>query len=412
MKSKTFSVFLFFSFCIVLGMEGQKPNKQQVMKNIRLVADNVVKNTTYMFYDNEEGIFVHDIEKHGYIRGKVFPQSPYNDWKYWNGVLHLGFNALGAETKEPKYIHYARKNFEFLFKDFDYFKSIYKGDAQWTFHMAQAVDVTELDDCGAMGASLIELYNIDPRPEYKRYIDEATELMRTKQYRLEDGIYCRKKPHTYTVWADDLFMCGPFLVRMGNMTGDNKFYDEAIRQVILFNKYLFDERTGLMWHCYYSDLKKVAGTYWGRCNGWIMYATVDILQHLPEEYPGRDTLIRLLERQILNVAQYQHQSGLWHQVLHKPDSYLETSCTAMFTYSIALAVRKAWIDSRYLSIAQAGWCGIATQIQRDGGVTNICTGTPVGNDLKFYYDRPAPYNDIHALGAIILAGLEVFKSLS
>lgn len=213
----------------------------------------------------------------------------------------------------------------------------------------------------------------------------------------------------YTVWADDLFMCAPFLVRMGDMTGDGKYYDEAVRQVILFNKYLFDEHTGLMWHCYYSDLGTVGGTYWGRCNGWMMYAMADVLEHLPEDHPGRDEVIELFRRQVHHIAQYQNQSGLWHQILHKPDSYLETSCTAMFTYSIALGIRKGWLDERYKSIAVAGWNGISTQIQKDGGVTNICTGTAVGNDIKFYYDRPAPYNDIHALGAIILAGIEMYR---
>jgi rhamnogalacturonyl hydrolase YesR len=36
-------------------------------------------------------------------------------------------------------------------------------------------------------------------------------------------------------------------------------------------------------------------------------------------------------------------------------------------------------------------------------------GTGIGDDIKFYYDRPAPYNDIHGLGAILLAGLEIYR---
>jgi len=39
---------------------------------------------------------------------------------------------------------------------------------------------------------------------------------------------------------------------------------------------------------------------------------------------------------------------------------------------------------------------------------NICSETSYGgDDLKYYYDRPALYNDIHGLGAIFLAGLDV-----
>lgn len=32
------------------------------------------------------------------------------------------------------------------------------------------------------------------------------------------------------------------------------------------------------------------------------------------------------------------------------------------------------------------------QIQADGEVTAICTGTPIGNDTAFYENQPTPYN--------------------
>lgn len=162
------------------GAGAQTLSKNNIIKSVTEVADNVVKNTTYMYYDIEEGVFIHDIASYGYMPGNIIPQNPYNDWKYWNGVLHLGFNRLGELTSKRKFAEYTARNFEFLFRDFDYFKSIYTGGAQWTHHMAQAVDITELDDCGAMGASLIELYLKDPRPEYKKYIDDATELMMSR----------------------------------------------------------------------------------------------------------------------------------------------------------------------------------------------------------------------------------------
>jgi rhamnogalacturonyl hydrolase YesR len=262
-----------------------------------------------------------------------------------------------------------------------------------------------------MGASLIELYLTDKKPAYKAYIDAATEHIMKKQMRLADGIFSRPHPHNGTVWADDLYMSVPFLARMGVLTGKREYFDEAVNQVILFNKYLFDERTGLMWHCYYGDIKVNGGAFWGRCNGWMMMATTDLLQLLPANHSRRSEVIALLQRQIRNTAQYQSPTGLWHQVLNKEDSYLETSCTAMFTYSVALAVNNGWIDRRYQSIALAGWKGILTQITPEGAVTNICQGTGIGNDIKFYYDRPAPYNDIHGLGAVFLAGLEVKKLL-
>ncbi|KAA6335351.1 Unsaturated rhamnogalacturonyl hydrolase YteR [termite gut metagenome] len=237
----------------------------------------------------------------------------------------------------------------------------------------------------------------------------ADKHIREKQLRLADGTLSRPSPIHNTVWADDLYMSVPFLARMGKLTGKTTYFDEAARQVVLFNTHLYDERIGLMWHCYYDDLKANGGTYWGRCNGWMMMATADLLRLMPENHPQRQEVLDLLNRQIRNIAQYQSATGLWHQILNKEDSYQETSCSAMFTYSIALAVNQGWTDKRYAAIAIEGWKGIAGQITPEGEVTGICAGTGIGDDIKFYYERPTPINDIHGLGAIFLAGIEVSK---
>ena len=407
-------VKLFMCSALVLvsiPVPAQELSKQDVMNTVKRVADHVIRNTTYQYYDRATGELIADLQKHGYNRN-VVPQNGYNDWKYWNGVIHIGFNRLGEETGIDRYKNFARKNFEFFFKDYEYLKSVYDGKNHWGFPLAQAVKITELDDCGAMGASLIELYMTDKKPAYKTWIDAATEHIMKKQARLQDSIFARPHPHRNTVWADDLYMSVPFLARMGILTGNAAYFDEAVRQIGLFNKYLFDERAGLMWHCYYDDTKVNGGTFWGRCNGWMMMATADLLRLLPVDHPRRAEVIVLLKRQILNAAQYQSPTGLWHQILNKEDSYLETSCTAMFAYSVALAVNQRWIDKRYATIAIAGWKGITTQITPQGEVTGICAGTGIGNDIRFYYDRPAPFNDIHGLGSIFLAGIEVGKLLN
>ena len=48
------------------------------------------------------------------------------------------------------------------------------------------------------------------------------------QFRLEDGTFCRPEPFMMSVWADDLFMSVPFLVRLGKLTGEKKYFDDVI----------------------------------------------------------------------------------------------------------------------------------------------------------------------------------------
>src|SRR4029079_13751711 len=139
--------------------------------------------------------------------------------------------------------------------------------------------------------------------------------------------------------------------RMGKFTGDNKYFDFAIKQVESFNKYIYDPTTGLYFHTYFHDNNTKGVARWGRFNGWVALAQVELLNNLPANHPKRADLIKLLERQIIGYSRYQDSSGMWHQLLDKPDSYLESSVTAMFIYTITKAVNEGWINKRYLTIA-------------------------------------------------------------
>lgn len=81
----------------------------------------------------------------------------------------------------------------------------------------------------------------------------------------------------------------------------------------------------------------------------------------------------------------------------------------MFTFSIAKAVNKGWIEPQYFTIATEGWKGICSKINADGQVRDICVGTGISDDLVFYYKRPVLLNEIHGLGAVLLAGIEIIK---
>jgi rhamnogalacturonyl hydrolase YesR len=200
-----------------------------------------------------------------------------------------------------------------------------------------------------------------------------------------------------------------FLARMGEMTGDIGYFDDAALQVVNFHKRLFDEGKGLLRHCWYSDIRQPGIAFWGRANGWAMVAQVDLLDRIPKGFPQRDTLLVLLRRDIRGIAQYQGESGLWHQLLDKADSYSETSSTAMFTYTIARALNRGYVDTSFVSMVRHGWAGVMSKIHSDGQIAGVCTGTGVGDNLEFYYTRPAPLNDVHGIGAVLLAGAEILN---
>src|SRR5699024_12649636 len=67
---------------------------------------------------------------------------------------------------------------------------------------------------------------------------------------------------------------------------------------------------------------------------------------------------------------------IWHQLLDKNDSYLETSATAIYTYSIARAINKGYIDKlAYAPTALLAWNAVSTKVNSKGEVEGTCVGT-------------------------------------
>ncbi|MEI6946945.1 glycoside hydrolase family 88 protein [Paraflavisolibacter sp. H34] len=377
---------------------------------VRKIADQVMKETVLGF----EGVD----NKQFYASAAAIPEgvkvkyaTPYTGWHYTHGVLNMAMINLGRYLGEQKYTDYAARHVAFGFDNQQVFAQRFRHDVKhYTYPYGEFFTMDELDDFGAMSASIIEVYDQAKRPEYKAYLDKAATHLTTERLRLSDGTFVRTFPNKNTLWADDLYMSVPFLARMGKLTGQQKYFDDAIKQVLNFNNYLWDAPREIYWHTWYSDLKRNGVAHWGRCNGWVMLSQVHLLDHLPKNHPQRAKLIGLLERQILGIAKYQNGNGLWHQVLDKSDSYTESSASAMFVYGIAHAVNQGWIDARYASIARTGWEGLKKhKIDEEGRLKDICVGTGIQDNLVYYYNRPVGTNEKHGTGPLLDAGVEILK---
>lgn len=398
------AVFLILFTGIFTKIYGQ--TDQSDLSLICKTADNILLHTSCTLMDDNGNVF--DNTK-GLIPNKLYRiASPYVEWKYWNGVLNLAMLDLANITGKEKYKKQTLDNYRFVFENLPFFETLYKSGIQYT-GMEQFFKMDMLDDCGAMGAGPIEAYNLDKNEKYIEYLRKAANYIMVRENRLKDGTLARTGPYNKTLWLDDLYMSVPFLARYGMLTGDTSYFNFAAKQIIQFTKYLFDKNMGLYYHCYFDSSRQNGVAHWGRANGWCIMAQANLLSFLPVDFPLRDTLLAIFRQQVNALARYQSESGLWHQLLDKNDSYLETSCSAMFTYAIAKGINEGWLDVRYSTIALAGWEGLKTKINSDGQVADICMGTGIQNDLVFYYKRPTVLNDIHGLGAFILAGCEIVK---
>jgi rhamnogalacturonyl hydrolase YesR len=238
---------------------------------------------------------------------------------------------------------------------------------------------------------------------------------RFEQVRLpESKIYTRLTPEKYTTWVDDMYMGIPFLMQAALYSKDEtvrkQLFDDAANQILLFNDQVWDKDAKLYMHAHYSD-KNVKLPHWSRANGWGIWATTEVLLHLPKKHPLYKSILSHYKTHVQSLVKLQDQdSGFWHNVLDRPDSPEEMSGTAIFTMAIARGINQGWLNRKeFEPIVLKAWEAMKTQIEPDGTVHKICMGTMCSEDVNYYLNRPFFDNDTHGLLAVLFAGIEVSK---
>jgi unsaturated rhamnogalacturonyl hydrolase len=170
---------------------------------------------------------------------------------------------------------------------------------------------------------------------------------------------------------------------------------------------------GLFIHGWVQAMDVHPEFHWARANGWALMAIVELLDVLPADHAGRGAVLDLLRAHVRGLVARQSGTGLWHQLLDREDSYLETSATAIYAYALARAINRGWIDAQaYGPAALLAWNGVTTKIDAKGQVEGTCVGTGMGFDPAFYYYRPTSVFAAHGYGPVLLAGSEIVTLLT
>lgn len=53
--------------------------------------------------------------------------------------------------------------------------------------------------------------------------------------------------------------------------------------------------------------------------------------------------------------------------------------------------------------------GLLTKLDSELRIHDVCPGTDMSEDVRYFLDRPRVTNELHAVGPFLLAGLEVLK---
>ena len=393
------------------GVDYVLPTESEIKAALDRIRDYFVRSTPYHIIDTQTGAVIADLSKPAKTAGLDLRAGQFNDWDYPMGVVLAAMLHVSDVTGDASYRAYTFKNFDFIFDHVDYFRKQSELYGAQSYGLRRLLEFRELDDCGAIGAALIRANRQKPDARYRATIDRIANHIAHKNFRLPDGTLGRPRPQPVSLWADDLYMSVPFLAQMGAESGDRAYFDDAARQVIQMSARLQDPVTGLWDHSWFENTVPDLKFYWGRASGWSIMAAAELLSVMPEDHPERPRVLEIFRRGAQGAAATQGGMGLWHQLLDKNDSYLETSASAMFTFAIARGVNRGWLSPAYAPVAQAGWQALATRVRADGRIEGICVSTTAAYDAVYYYNRPTELGAMQGYGPVLMAGAEVIDML-
>lgn len=223
-------------------------------------------------------------------------------------------------------------------------------------------------------------------------------------------------------WIDAIQMGMPVFAKLGNITGEEKYYDKMWKMYSYSRNIdgengMFNINDGLWWRDKDFDppYKEPNGKncYWSRGNGWVYAALVRVLNEIPNNETHRKNYISDFKIMSKALKKCQRSDGFWNVSLHDESNFggKETTGTSLFVYGMAWGIRNGILDrDEYLPIALKAWNSLVKDAVHPNGFLGYVQGTgkepkdnqPVG------YDKTPDFEDF-GVGCFLLAGTEIYK---
>ena len=334
----------------------------------------------------------------------------YADWRYFTGTILDSLYQVTDAFEALDYQPYINRHMDFFLDKRPVIARERQTYGQLHSPFGHYFRYALLDDTGVaalpFAERLMRKYGADASrhsgdPDYKIARRAADHIMENVP-RLDDGTFGRVNPVPLTVWADDMYMGTGILFRMAKAIDRPDYQAEAIKQILLINKNLLDQDAGVYWHGWFGGKQEHSSSKWGRANGWTIMAKTDALLVLDKSTKEYDALLKAFQVHARGLLKLQSTEGRWHQVLDNSETYLETSCSAMFIRAFAEGLRNGWLPrDEFAAATFRGWGAVTRQIRGTGHVEGIVKGTPIFFSDEEYNNHPTRLNDPRGLGAVL-----------
>ncbi len=331
--------------------------------------------------------------------------SFFGQWFYALMVGNYGLLKAAEYLRRDDLIQYFMKGMRTLAEYYEY--ALYESEkyGEPTF-LQRAVELDNLDSIGAMGLCLAECYMRTMDSTMLSVLWRLADAVKYNIPRFEDGTYHRED----TMWADDIFMSLPFIMRMWEITKENWYLEECFRQIRGYKKRLYMEDKQIFSHIYFLESQKVNRIPWGRGNGWIFISMSDLLvkmnlHRVQDIYPNEyEEFVKIYKDFANGLVKCQDEEGMLHQVLDDSTSYQETSCTGMFAAGICYGIQCGVLEWDYVTYAEKAIRGFMKKsITEEGIILGVCRGSSCSMNVQYYKDLGTVDDDDHGTGIVLLA---------
>ncbi len=239
----------------------------------------------------------------------------------------------------------------------------------------------------------------------------------------------------HELWLDTLFMVGPALAKMGQIDGNNTYFNEAANQFIYHlnvngGSFLQDNASGLLYHgwdaegdadwMWLNGASNPSTEYWGRGNGWVAAAFAEVLSYLPAGHSRRPELLNRYRSFLNSLAGAQGPNGLWYTLMDFEEpgktpadgNYEESSGSALITYSFLKAKQAhlleemGFANNHFDSVISSAVSGLVSRVVDIGGGEIVLNGASEGTNpgnVEYYLNRNQIQNRLWGDGAALMA---------
>ncbi len=191
------------------------------------------------------------------------------------------------------------------------------------------------------------------------------------------------------VFVDCVHFDGPFFAALYSITGEQRYYDLTLANILPQIELLYERSERLFHHFWIEREQRPNGILWARGNGWGLLGIALTLEYLNRTAPETERLREVLRDGINRVADLQDTTGAWHTILTDTGSYLETSTAAFFVDIICRAIRLEIVPPRqYAGVVERAMQFLLRHVREDGALEGVSYETFPSTRPEHYRSMP------------------------